>query len=49
MQVFVEGVGLLGPGLNGWDASRPILKGDAPYVDAPTIITASDLLPARLW
>jgi len=46
MHVFIEGVGLLGPGLNGWDASRPILKGDAAYVDAPTIITASDLLPA---
>src|SRR6478672_12315036 len=46
MHVFIEGVGLLGPGLNGWDASRPILKGDAAYLDAPTIITASDLLPA---
>lgn len=46
MRVYVEGVGLLGPGLNGWQASRPVLAGDAPYVPAPTVVTASDLLPA---
>jgi hypothetical protein len=46
MRVFVEGVGLLGPGLNGWPASRPLLAGDAPYVDSPAIVPASDLLPA---
>ena len=45
MRVFVEGVGLLGPGLNGWDASRPSLTGAAAYVEMPTVITASDLLP----
>lgn len=46
MRVFVEGVGLLGPGLNGWHASRPLLAGDAAYVERPTVVTASDLLPA---
>jgi Beta-ketoacyl synthase, N-terminal domain len=46
MRVFVEGVGLLGPGLNGWQASRPLLAGDAPFVYMPTVVTASDLLPA---
>lgn len=46
MRVFVEGVGLLGPGLNGWQASRPLLAGDAAYVRMPTIVTASELLPA---
>ncbi len=46
MRVFVEGVGLLGPGLNGWQASRAVLAGDAAYVDIPTVVTASDLLPA---
>ena len=46
MRVFVEGVGLLGPGLNGWPASRPLLAEHAAYVNAPTIVTASDLLPA---
>ena len=46
MRVFVEGVGLLGPGLNGWQASRPLLAGGATYAHAPTVVTASDLLPA---
>lgn len=46
MRVFVEGVGLLGPGLNGWQASRPLLAGDAAFVPMPTVVAASDLLPA---
>ncbi len=45
MRIFVEGVGLLGPGLNGWQASRPVLSGNQPYVPAPTVVTASDRLP----
>jgi len=45
MRVFVEGVGLLGPGLAGWAASRPLLKGDLPYRHAPAIVAASELLP----
>lgn len=45
MRVFVQGVGLLGPGLNGWQASRAVLTGDAAHDWAPTVVTASDLLP----
>lgn len=45
MRVFLEGVGLLGPGLCGWAASRPLLAGTDAYVHAPTVITASELLP----
>ena len=45
MRVFVEGVGLLGPGLNGWLACQPLLAGVAPYVDSPTLVTPSPLLP----
>ncbi len=45
MRLFVEGIGLLGPGLNGWQASRPVLAGGAAYVHAPTVVTASDRLP----
>jgi len=43
--VFVEGVGLLGPGLTGWQASRPVLEGEEAYRSAPTVIGASELLP----
>ena len=46
MRVFVEGVGLVGPGLDGWQASRALLAGTAGYVHRPTVVVASDLLPA---
>ena len=46
MRAFIEGVGLCGPGLNGWPASRPLLSGAAAYHPAPTAIAASELLPA---
>jgi hypothetical protein len=46
MRCFVEGIGLLGPGLDGWSASREVLAGKVAYVAAPTNLRASDLLPA---
>lgn len=46
MRVYVEGIGLLGPGLDGWSASRAVLLGKLPYVNMPTVVKASDLLPA---
>ena len=46
MRVYLEGVGLLGPGLCGWQASRVILVGEKEYVTQPTVLTASTLLPA---
>ena len=45
MRVFVEGVGLLGPGLRGWEAARRVLTGEQPFCSASTVIGASDLLP----
>jgi hypothetical protein len=46
MRAFVEGIGLVGPGLNGWQASRAALAGKQPYQAAPTAVAASPLLPA---
>lgn len=46
MRFFIDGVGLLGPGLDGWSASRATLAGEAAYCPAPTNIRASDMLPA---
>jgi hypothetical protein len=46
MRVFVEGVGLVGPGLDGWQPSQALLAGTAAYVQRPTVVVASDLLPA---
>lgn len=46
MRFFVEGIGLLGPGLDGWVSSRAVLAGEAPYQPEPTNLRASDILPA---
>jgi beta-ketoacyl synthase-like protein len=45
MRAYVEGIGLLGPGLPGWEASRAVLAGSAPYVPAAPAVTASEMLP----
>lgn len=46
MRAYVDGVGLVGPGLRGWAHGRRVLAGDEPYVPAPTVVAASELLPA---
>ncbi|PWC90879.1 3-oxoacyl-ACP synthase [Azospirillum sp. TSH100] len=45
MRAYVEGIGLLGPGLPGWEQSRAVLTGDTTYVASPAVLTASPLLP----
>lgn len=47
IDLYVEGIGLSGPGLNGWAASRPILAGGAGYEPGPMAIPPSSLLPAN--
>lgn len=47
MRVYIEGIGLCGPGLNGWAASRQILCGLAPYVSSPIAVPQCSLLPAN--
>jgi hypothetical protein len=44
-RVYVEGVGLWGPGLEGWRASRPVLAGRADYVASPAAAPQPALLP----
>lgn len=46
MRVFVESVGLLGPGLSGWATARPVLLGTQPYVSTEVSLPAPDKLPA---
>jgi hypothetical protein len=45
MRVFVEGIGVVGPGLDGWTAARPVLAGTAGYVGAPVRLPPIALLP----
>jgi hypothetical protein len=42
----IEGVGLFGPGLPGWGASRALLSGTAPYEACATVIPTPEALPA---
>ena len=42
---WVEGIGVRGPGLCGWLATRDVLAGRASYQPAPTALVAPPLLP----
>ena len=46
LEARVAGAGLVGPGLQGWEAAREILSGHAAYSRVPTVIPAPDALPA---
>lgn len=46
MKIFIEGVGVLGPGLNGWQASLPILAQTTAYLNSALVIPPNDLLPS---
>lgn len=43
--VFVEGVGLLGPGLPGWAAARACLRGTADFLPGEVVLPQVALLP----
>jgi hypothetical protein len=45
MRVYLEGIGLVGPGLEGWEKSQPVLSGAEIYVSAPTVLPPAALLP----
>lgn len=45
LSVYLEGIGLLGPGLAGWSASAPLLTQPERYTDAPLAVPAPDCLP----
>jgi Beta-ketoacyl synthase, N-terminal domain len=44
--VYIDAIGLCGPGLDGWRASESVLRDESPYVLAPTKISVSESLPA---
>ena len=41
----IEGIGLLGPGLDGWTGSAALLEGRSPYLPQPTVVPIPDGLP----
>ncbi|MBP0495647.1 beta-ketoacyl synthase chain length factor [Pararoseomonas indoligenes] len=46
MKCRIAGVGLLGPGLPGWEASRAALTGEAPWKPEPVALPPPPALPA---
>ncbi|HMD72625.1 MAG TPA: beta-ketoacyl synthase chain length factor [Steroidobacteraceae bacterium] len=46
LSVYVEGIGILGPGLQGWPAAAAVLSGRSAYQAAATALAAPALLPA---
>jgi hypothetical protein len=42
----IDGVAILGPGLDGWQQSRRVLSGAIPYHSEPTMIPPATSLPA---
>jgi hypothetical protein len=45
MEVFVESVGIVAPGLLGWPVTRRILNGDAPYIWQELPVLEPAILP----
>ena len=43
--VWVDGVGILGPGLDNWAQAQAVLQGQAAYVQAPTVLPVPTILP----
>jgi hypothetical protein len=35
--IYVEGIGITGPGLDGWPATQSVLSGEAPYIPSPIV------------
>jgi hypothetical protein len=46
LTAYLQGVGLLGPGLADWPAGAAVLTGSTPYVGQPTVLPPPTLLPA---
>ena len=45
MRVFIEGIGLIGPGLENWPAARAVLAGAVPFVFEQVRLQPVTLLP----
>jgi Beta-ketoacyl synthase, N-terminal domain len=46
LAAYVDGIGVLGPGLNDWPAAARVLRGETAWQSAPTVLPAPQCLPA---
>jgi len=47
LEVFIAGLGVLGPGLEGWPEARAILTGERPWVPRDLVLQAPEILSGR--
>ncbi|MEO7937298.1 MAG: beta-ketoacyl synthase chain length factor [Burkholderiaceae bacterium] len=45
LRAWIDGIGLITPGLPDWPAARAVLRAEQPYQCAPSLLPAPDLLP----
>ena len=45
LTAWIEGIGLLAPGLPDWPTASRVLRGEEPYVAAPSILPLPAILP----
>ena len=45
LQAWIDGIGLIAPGLPDWPTARAVLRGEQVYVCAPSLLSAPALLP----
>jgi hypothetical protein len=45
LMAYLDGIGLIGPGLDNWPAAQPILAGHAAYESRPLVVAAPQSLP----
>jgi hypothetical protein len=46
IEAYIAGIGVLGPGLDGWPDSRGVLSGERTYAPVPTVLPVPGLLSA---
>jgi hypothetical protein len=46
LTAFVDGIGVLGPGIADWPAAARVLRGDSAWESVPTVLPAPQCLPA---
>src|SRR6201999_2056943 len=45
LEGFIDGIGVLGPGLDNWPHAAEILRGTRDYLPAPTVLPVPAMLP----
>ncbi len=45
LTAWITGIGLIAPGLPDWPSARAVLRGEAPWVSAPSVLPAPSILP----